>query len=137
MKLFCLIALPLACALPFMHSAHAEILCQTSKTTAEEQQCMLTELARADKKLMTYLQTARLQLAKSADSKFDLDVAQKAWEQYRTAHCADVYTYWAQGSIRYRQSAQCQIDLSQERTHDLWKAYLTFADSTPPVLAEP
>ncbi|MFZ6655222.1 lysozyme inhibitor LprI family protein [Undibacterium sp. TJN19] len=137
MKLLRSIALPLACTLTLNLPAHAEILCQASKTTVEEQQCMIAELAKADKKLVTYLQTARAQLAKTSDSKLNLDEAQKAWEQYRTTHCADVYTYWAEGSIRYRQSAQCQIDLSQQRTHDIWKAYLSFADSTPPVLAEP
>jgi uncharacterized protein YecT (DUF1311 family) len=137
MKLSRLIALTFTCALSLMPVAQAEVLCQGSKSTVEEQQCMITELAKADKKLVTYLQTARLHLAKTSDSKINLDVAQKAWEQYRTAHCADAYTYWAQGSIRYRQSVQCQIDLSQHRTHDIWKAYLTFADSTPPVLAEP
>ncbi|MFZ6731593.1 lysozyme inhibitor LprI family protein [Undibacterium sp. Ji42W] len=118
-------------------SSQAEILCATAKNTQEEAQCMANEVSKADKKLDAYLQAAKSRINKTPDAKLNLDTAQKAWEQYRAAHCGDVYTFWVQGSIRLRQSAQCQLDLTQSRTHDVWKAYLTFADSTPPVLPQP
>ncbi|MFZ6708731.1 lysozyme inhibitor LprI family protein [Undibacterium sp. TC9W] len=117
--------------------SHAEILCTTAKNTQEEAQCMAAEVNKADQKLQTYLQAAKSRIDKTPDVKLNLDTAQKVWEQYRAAHCGDVYTYWAQGSVRYRQSAQCQLDLTQSRTHDVWQAYLTYADSTPPVLPRP
>ncbi|MFZ6640082.1 lysozyme inhibitor LprI family protein [Undibacterium sp. TC4M20W] len=117
--------------------SHAGILCATAKNTQEEAQCMTAEVSKADKKLQTYLQAAKSRIDRTPDVKLNLDNAQKSWEQYRSAHCGDVYTYWAQGSVRYRQSAQCQLDLTQNRTHDVWQAYLTYADSTPPVLPRP
>ncbi|MFZ6678989.1 lysozyme inhibitor LprI family protein [Undibacterium sp. Tian12W] len=117
--------------------SHAGILCATAKNTQEEAQCMTAEVSKADKKLQTYLQAAKSRIDRTPDVKLNLDNAQKSWEQYRSAHCSDVYTYWAQGSVRYRQSAQCQLDLTQNRTHDVWQAYLTYADSTPPVLPRP
>ena len=118
-------------------TSHAEILCATAKNTQEEAQCMAAEVTKADKKLEAYLQAAKSRINKIPDAKLNLDIAQKTWEQYRAAHCGDVYTFWAEGSVRYRQSAQCQLDLTQSRTHDVWKAYLTYVDSTPPVLPRP
>lgn len=118
-------------------NSHAEALCASAKNTHEDRLCMADEVAKADKKLETYLQAAKLRLQKDGNSKLNLDFAHNTWTQYRTTHCDDVYTYWEQGSIRYRQSAQCQLDLIQSRTHDIWKAYLTYADSTPPILPEP
>lgn len=135
MKSVQLLMLSMLCAA--MQAVHAEALCATAQNTLEDSQCMTGEVARADKKLNTYLQSAKARLKKDGDSKLNLDTAQNAWAQYRTLHCGDVYTYWEQGSIRYRQSAQCQLDLIQSRTHDIWKAYLTYADSTPPVLPAP
>ncbi|MFZ6718589.1 lysozyme inhibitor LprI family protein [Undibacterium sp. Ji49W] len=135
MKPVQLLVLGILCAIA--HDGHAEALCAAAQNTLEDSLCMADEVARADKKLDTYLQAAKTRLKKDGDSKLNLDIAHSAWTQYRTKHCGDVYTYWEQGSIRYRQSAQCQLDLIQSRTHDIWKAYLTYADTTPPVLPEP
>ena len=32
---------------------------------------------------------------------------------------------------------KCLLEQTRRRTHDVWKAYLTFMDSTPPLLPEP
>lgn len=135
MKSIQLVLLSLLCVTAT--ASHAGILCAAAKNTQEEAQCMAAEVSKADQKLQTYLQAAKGRIDKTPDVKLNLDTAQKAWEQYRNAHCGDVYTYWAQGSVRYRQSAQCQLDLTQSRTLDVWQAYLTYADSTPPVLPRP
>jgi uncharacterized protein YecT (DUF1311 family) len=118
-------------------AAQAEIVCANINTPQEEARCMAGEVDKANKKLSSYLQAAKSRLQQEDDNKLDLDATQRAWENYRSAHCDDVYTYWASGSIRYRQSAQCQLDLTLTRTRDVWQAYLTFADSTPALLPAP
>ncbi|MFZ6873353.1 lysozyme inhibitor LprI family protein [Undibacterium sp. Di27W] len=117
--------------------AHAEVLCADMGTTQKETLCMTGEVDKANKKLASYLQTAKSRLQKEGQNKINLESTQKAWEDYRSAHCGDVYTFWAGGSIRHRQMAQCQLDLTLSRTRDVWQAYLTFADSTPPLLPAP
>jgi len=115
----------------------AEVVCGAARNTIEETQCMSDEINKADKKLADYLQAAKARIERENEVQLRLNAAQDAWVQYRKVHCGDVYTYWSQGTTRYRQSAQCQIDLSRERTHDIWAAYLTFFGTTPPLLPEP
>jgi len=118
-------------------AAQAEIVCADINAIHEEARCLAGEVDKANKKLSSYLQAAKSRLQRESDNKLDLSATQKAWESYRSAHCGDVYIYWADGSIRYRQSAQCQLDLTLNRTRDVWQAYLTFADNTPPLLPAP
>lgn len=66
-----------------------------------------------------------------------LQLSQSAWLAYRDAECAATYAWWSDGTIRGPNTLQCRIDLTRERTHRLWSAYLTFADSSPPVLPDP
>ncbi|MFZ6745390.1 lysozyme inhibitor LprI family protein [Undibacterium sp. JH2W] len=118
-------------------TAHAKALCANMSATQKETQCMAGEVDKANKKLSSYLQAAKSRLQQTSQSRINLETTQKAWEDYRSAHCGDVYTFWAGGGIRYRQIAQCQLDLTLNRTRDVWQAYLTFADSTPPLLPAP
>jgi uncharacterized protein YecT (DUF1311 family) len=115
----------------------AELLCSNAQNTVEEAKCMAAEVDKADKTLQEYLEAAKDRISSDKSIGLQLDAAQDAWSRYRTMHCGDVYRYWAQGTYRYRASAQCQIDLAHSRTHDIWAAYLTFVDSTPAVLPEP
>ncbi len=98
---------------------------------------MSAEAEKADLKLAKYLEAAKERIAKDKTNELSLDDAQKAWLNYRSLQCGDVYKYWIQGTYRYRASLQCQIDLTHERTHDIWSAYLTYVDSTPAILPEP
>lgn len=66
-----------------------------------------------------------------------LQLSQSAWLAYRDAECSATYAWWSDGTIRGPNTLQCRIDLTRERTRRLWSAYLTFADSSPPVLPEP
>ena len=66
-----------------------------------------------------------------------LQLSQSAWLAYRDAECSALYAWWSDGTIRGPKALQCQIDLTRDRTHHLWSAYLTFVDSTPPILPEP
>jgi uncharacterized protein YecT (DUF1311 family) len=115
----------------------AELLCAHAKNTIDEARCLSGELDRVDKVLAEYLNAAKERLARENAAKPQLDAAQDAWLKYRSAHCGDVYTYWEAGSYRYRAELECEIKLTRSRTHDIWAAYLTYADSTPALRPEP
>ncbi|MFZ6645109.1 lysozyme inhibitor LprI family protein [Undibacterium sp. TJN25] len=114
-----------------------DAVCYDPKDDIEDRQCMSAEVDKADEKLAKYIEAAKARIAEDQTIELSLDVAQKAWLSYRSAQCGDVYTYWLRGTYRYRVSLQCMIDLTQERTHDIWSAYLTYVDSTPATLPEP
>ncbi|MGB9109794.1 MAG: lysozyme inhibitor LprI family protein [Telluria sp.] len=117
--------------------AAAEQLCPDSKSTVDDTKCMSAEIDKADSILKAYLEAAKERISRDKIAGLNLDAAQAEWSRYRTMHCGDVYQYWAEGTYRYRASAQCQIDLARSRTHDIWAAYLAFVDSTPSLLPEP
>ena len=56
---------------------------------------------------------------------------------YRDAECGAVYDYWSGGTIRGTEQLACQIDLTRRHTHTIWRLWLTYMDSTPPLLPEP
>jgi uncharacterized protein YecT (DUF1311 family) len=66
-----------------------------------------------------------------------IDVAQKAWSLYAEAHCDSIYTMWREGTIRGVMHLNCKTKITKLRTHELWENFLTYLDSTPPVLPEP
>ena len=41
------------------------------------------------------------------------------------------------GTIRGLKFLKCQIILTQEHAHTIWREYLRYEDSTPPILPEP
>lgn len=113
------------------------LVCRDSVDTIKERDCMSTEVDKADRKLSEYIEAAKERISEDSTVVLSLTETQKAWLSYRTAQCGDVYKYWSQGTYRYRASLQCMLDLTKERTHDIWSAYLTYVDSTAAVLPEP
>ena len=111
--------------------------CENTKTTVELIECRSRQMDAADAKLRRYLQAARDQAKQFDLDPSVIDAEQKAWAAYQTDHCGHVWERWEQGSIRYEMSANCTLILTHERTLDVWRAYLTYWDSTPPVLPEP
>ena len=112
--------------------------------TVEIDQCMAADLAKADRELARYLAAARQRLKADASDSSDaraalagLVKAQTAWKAYRKAECDSVYLYWQAGTIRGAMALTCEIDLTRQRTHQVWSQWLTFMDSTPPILPEP
>ena len=119
-------------------SVCAAPLCGEQKTDFAMTQCLSAHIGDANRKLDKYLSAARLRMGTQIpDEKVDLAPAQALWRSYVHQQCGDVYRFWVKGTIRYEKSAHCQLDLVQERTHDIWSSYLTYADSTPPDLPEP
>jgi uncharacterized protein YecT (DUF1311 family) len=114
-----------------------DAICADSKDTIEERNCMSAQVDKVEQKLVRYIDAAKERISEDKNIALSLDEAQKAWLSYRLVHCGDVYKYWFQGTYRYRASLQCMLDLTQERTHDIWSAYLTYTDSNDGVLPEP
>ncbi len=67
----------------------------------------------------------------------DVKATDKAFTAYRDAECGAVYDRNIMGSIRNLEYLACAINLTDARTHTIWKNWLTYMDSTPPVLSEP
>ncbi|WP_425525025.1 lysozyme inhibitor LprI family protein [Xanthomonas campestris] len=70
----------------------------------------------------------------SADA---FDAAQAAWRTYSERQCGNVRVLWGTASVALAKAASCRVDLNDQRSHDLWKSYLTYADLTPSVMPEP
>lgn len=114
------------------------------ENTIEINDCMSATLGAAEVELKRYLDAARKRLqseaaddAGVAKALAGLDKAQSAWVAYREAECGAVYDYWSSGTIRGSMALTCQIDLTRARTHTVWSEWLTYMDSTPPILPEP
>ena len=66
-----------------------------------------------------------------------IDKAQKIWNEYMMESCNAVYETFDGGSIASAVAYDCKKRLIAERTHVLWENYLTYWDSTEPILPEP
>jgi uncharacterized protein YecT (DUF1311 family) len=110
---------------------------QCDGNTTEIQACMGKKLNKANTRLAKYLTAAQARIDKNLGSRPNLKTAQAAWVRYRELECGDVFELWAQGTYRTAASSECMLRLTQERTHEIWQAYLTYLDSTPPLLPEP
>ena len=114
-----------------------EIDCENAMNTLEINQCAAIELQAAEEQLKTYLQTAFEHNAEDPILVEAIKRAQTDWSTYMNSHCDAVYTQWRDGSIRGVMALSCKTELTKERTHQIWANFLTYMDSTPPVLPEP
>jgi len=60
-----------------------------------------------------------------------------AFNLYRDRACNAVYEQWKEGSIRNAMTLRCSIRLTDQRTHNIWRNWLTYQDSSAPILPEP
>jgi len=56
---------------------------------------------------------------------------------YRANECDAVHENWKDGTIRTAMELRCSIRLTDQRTHTIWRNWLTYQDSTVPILPEP
>ena len=122
---------------PLYAFGEKEIDCENAMTTIEINVCMGQEVDRADATLDSYLSKAKEKYALETAVIATLDKSQKAWLAYREAHCNAVYAQWSMGTIRGTMFSACMLRLTRLRTHTIWQDYLTFMDSTEPLLPEP
>lgn len=127
-------------AVCFSFSALADegiVDCENAMNTIEINQCAAIELESAQAELDKYLAASFEHNAYDAELVASIKKAQESWQAYMTAHCDSVYTQWRDGSIRGVMALSCKTTLTKERTHEVWANFLTYMDSTPPVLPEP
>lgn len=117
--------------------AEEELNCENALTTNDINRCMSLELNAAEEVMESYLQKSKEHYASDQVVIASIDEAQKAWLIYRQMHCGSVFNAWRDGTIRTSMSIDCLIKLTRQRTFDIWYSFLTYADSTPPLLPEP
>ena len=112
--------------------------CARAMTTLEVNACVARDLQNETRRMETYLQAAfaRMRMDTPKQDAW-LRASQPAWEAYADIACGAVYDWWGEGTVRTAEALRCRIDLTRERTHFVWRSFLTYADSTPPILPEP
>ena len=120
-----------------MLSASAVVDCENARTTIEINQCASAELESAQATLDDYLQASYEHHADVPELVAAIKTAQKDWQAYLTSHCDAVYQQWRDGTIRGVMSLSCKTQLTRQRSHEIWASFLTYTDSSPPVLPEP
>lgn len=117
-------------------SAQHEPVCANSKNTVEDTNCLIAEIDLKANKLQKYFSAAQRQEKYFGRTDEELIETQKIWDTYVNKHCGYIYSR-QNGSARYRDSAECQLRLYDDRIYEIWIAYLTYYDSTAPVLPDP
>lgn len=111
--------------------------CDNAMNTLEMNQCANRDLESAKIEQAKYLATSLERHADDPELITAIKLAQADWQAYLSSHCRSVYTQWRDGTIRDVRALSCKTQLTKQRTHELWENFLTYADSTPPVLPEP
>jgi uncharacterized protein YecT (DUF1311 family) len=114
-----------------------EIDCNNMISTLDINYCAGVELSKAELEMTAYLAKSKERNSDDKELIAAIDNAQQAWGVYIEAHCSSIYTMWREGSIRGVMSLNCKTKLTKQRTHEIWSNFLTYMDSTPPVLPEP
>ncbi|MDH5910948.1 DUF1311 domain-containing protein [Vibrio splendidus] len=124
--------------LPLLASASDDVIdCENAMNTLEINHCAAIELETAQAELDKYLAASFEHNDYDAELVASIKKAQDSWQAYMSAHCNSVYTQWRDGSIRGVMALSCKTTLTKQRTHEVWVNFLTYMDSTPPVLPEP
>jgi len=122
---------------PFFSYAEDELDCENAWTTIAINQCMNQELIFANETMDKYLEKSLQRYSNDSVSLTSIKNGQEAWIVYRDTHCDAVYDTWRDGTIRTAMGLGCKLRLTNERTRTLWVSFLTYEDSTPPILPEP
>lgn len=122
--------------------------CETDGSTVSLNACAHDDLEIEQARMEHYLSVAREAARRGDESSAEfggpatqqlayLETSQAAWTAYAEITCTGVYDQYAGGSIRTLMYSGCLREMTQDRTHLIWRNHLTYADSTPPVLPEP
>lgn len=126
----------MACLAPFFAVAD-ELDCENAMTTREVTQCMAEEASQARNEMERYLAKSMERHSQDEELVEAIRQAQEAWRGYMDAHCGSVYVKWRDGTVRNTMALKCRKALIRQRTHEIWKRFLIFPDSTPALLPEP
>jgi len=111
--------------------------CQNPITTLDLNACSVENTEIAFGEVQMYLNAALQRHGSERSVKRALKDSQEAWENYREVYCQSVYEHWKSGSIRTMKYLDCVQRLSKMRSLSIWEEFLTFVDSTPPILPRP
>ncbi|WP_271079132.1 DUF6265 family protein [Aurantiacibacter sp. MUD61] len=111
--------------------------CADTATTIDTNECYMGVLEAAEERRAEYLAAAQARYPNDAELQQDIAAANAAYSEYVDAECGAVYDYWISGSIRNVMALTCQIRLADQATHNIWRNWLTYMDSSPPILPEP
>ena len=118
-------------------ASETAIDCDNVITTLDINQCAAIDLKAAGAEMHQYLEKSYQHNDYDSELIEAIKLAQKDWEAYMKSHCDSVYTQWRDGTIRGVMAISCKTKLTKQRTHEIWENFLTYMDSTPPVLPEP
>ena len=111
--------------------------CADAYTTIDMNQCLAGLLETADFRRSEYLEVATQRHNDRPELVAQITAADEAFAAYRDSECGAVYEDWKSGTIRGVMSLSCRIDMTDKRTLTIWENWLTYADSTPPILPKP
>lgn len=111
--------------------------CEDASTTREIDACLGEVLARASARMETYHQAALERVKENGALQLLLRSTQEGFSAYVGGECGGVHEFYADGSIATASYLGCAIELTDERTHTIWENWLSYPDSTPPLLPEP
>ena len=102
-------------------------------------QCMDGKIEHATEQLRVYRTRAinRFEEAHDPATAKAIENAGLAFDAYRQIYCDAVYQQWVGGTIRFAMRQSCELRLIDEETNQIWRDFLTYPDSTPPLLPEP
>ncbi|WP_156423795.1 DUF6265 family protein [Erythrobacter sp. YT30] len=110
-------------------------------TTIEINDCLAGIRQRAEEREELYFETAMGEAGFSDTGESELHslmrASQAAAQQHREKECYAVYEQWKEGTIRNAMSLRCSIRLIDQRTHTIWRNWLTYQDTSAPILPEP
>lgn len=111
--------------------------CNKAITTIDINYCARIDLKKSELEMAIYLTKSKEHNSYDSELIKSINVAQKSWVLYAEAHCNSIYTMWREGTVRGAMHLRCKTKITKLRTHEIWENFLTYMDSTPPVLQEP
>jgi uncharacterized protein YecT (DUF1311 family) len=111
--------------------------CEKAWTTIDVNRCLSIDLSEAEKTMEKYLSKSLERHKDDSVSLTSIKESQEFWLNYRDAHCSSVFNIWRDGTVRTAMRLGCKIKSTHQRTTELWQSFLTYIDSTPPLLPKP
>lgn len=144
----------LFCYLPLGVAKQTSSLCSSDKEKNYSEcinQTLEKESKKAEDERATYLNAAIKRINETYDNSVytsiqpptksvlikKIEDSDKKFKLYREDLCGSVLDYWSAGTISGSKYYTCYIGVTKNMTMDIWKNYLTYDDSTPPLLPEP
>lgn len=66
-----------------------------------------------------------------------IQTSQEKWKDYSESNCNAVRYTFGDGSYKNTAFVNCMNDETKKRTYTIWRSFLTFVDTTDPILPEP